>query len=54
MYERVLNSEKRFRAINQLADKKGKVAALTETRVDKVPNADWWAKYLLKALKHDK
>ena len=40
--------------INQLAAEKGKVAALTETGVDKVPNADWWTKYLLKALKHDK
>lgn len=39
--------------INRLAAKHGKVAALTETGVDKAPNADWWTKYLLKALKHD-
>lgn len=39
--------------INRLAAKHGKVAALTETGVDKVPNADWWTEYLLKALKHD-
>lgn len=40
--------------INQLAAERNKVAALTETGVDKVPNADWWTRYLLKALKHDK
>ncbi len=39
--------------INRLAAEHGKVAALTETGVDKVPNADWWTEYLLKALKHD-
>ena len=40
--------------INQLASERNKVAALTETGVDKIPNADWWTKYLLKALEHDK
>jgi mannan endo-1,4-beta-mannosidase len=40
--------------INRLAGQHDKVAALTETGVDKVPNADWWTEYLLKALKHDK
>lgn len=39
--------------INQLAAERGKIAALTETGVDKVPNADWWTEYLLKALQHD-
>lgn len=39
--------------INRLAAERGKVAALTETGVDKVPNSDWWTQYLLKALKHD-
>jgi mannan endo-1,4-beta-mannosidase len=39
--------------INRLADQHGKVAALTETGVDKVPIANWWTEYLLKALKHD-
>lgn len=39
--------------LNRLAAKHGKIAALTETGVDKVPNADWWTEYLLKALKHD-
>ncbi|MGI9474412.1 MAG: glycoside hydrolase family 26 protein [Rubripirellula sp.] len=39
--------------VNRLAESHGKVAALTETGVDKVPNADWWSEYLLKALDHD-
>lgn len=39
--------------INRLAAKHGKVAALTETGVDKVPNADWWTEYLLKAQNYD-
>ena len=39
--------------VNRMAADHGKLAALTETGIDKVPNSDWWTEYLLKALKHD-
>ncbi|MEM7387720.1 MAG: glycosyl hydrolase [Verrucomicrobiota bacterium] len=39
--------------VNQLAKKHGKIAALTETGIDKVPVADWWTERLLPALDYD-
>lgn len=39
--------------VNQLADKHGKVAALTETGIENVPIRDWWTEMLLQTLQHD-
>lgn len=39
--------------IAQLAEERGKLAALTETGVENVPFADWWTKFLLPALDYN-
>ena len=44
---------KRLRTVVELAEKKGKVAALTETGSDMVPEEDWWTNHLLKYIKKD-
>ncbi len=44
---------KRLRIIVNLANKKGKVAALTETGLDKIPQDDWWTNTLLYHIKND-
>ncbi len=36
-----------------MAEARGKVAALTEVGIDKVPIADWWTAYLLAAIKQN-
>lgn len=36
-----------------LADRKGKIAALTETGVESIPRADWWTTRLLNPIKGD-
>ncbi len=43
----------RLRMIVEIADEKGKVAALTETGLEGVPEADWWTKKFLYALTSD-
>lgn len=44
---------KRLRLIVEIADEKGKVAALTETGIEAIPEADWWTKKFLYALTSD-
>ena len=39
--------------VAQLAKSHGKISALTETGIDKVPIANWWTERLLPALNHD-
>lgn len=39
--------------VAKLADSHGKISALTETGIDKVPIANWWTERLLPALNHD-
>jgi len=45
------NLSKRLRMLVELAEEKGKVAALTETGVASIPNKKWWTKVLLKPIK---
>ncbi|MDA7609664.1 serine hydrolase [bacterium] len=39
--------------VAKLAESHGKISALTETGIDKVPIANWWTERLLPALNHD-
>lgn len=43
----------RLRMLVQLAEAKGKVAALTETGYETIPKADWWTGSLLKSILAD-
>lgn len=43
----------RLRTIVELADERGKVAALTETGLETIPRADWWTKRLLQPILDD-
>lgn len=44
---------KRLRMLVELADEKGKVAALTETGYEAIPMPTWWTDHLLKHIKND-
>ncbi|NJC28234.1 glycoside hydrolase family 26 protein [Neolewinella antarctica] len=44
---------KRLRTVVELANEKGKVAALTETGVSGIPEDKWWTEKLLKQIKTD-
>jgi mannan endo-1,4-beta-mannosidase len=44
---------KTLQVITSLAEARGKVAALTEVGVEKVPLATWWTKCLLAAIKNN-
>ena len=50
---KVNNAIKRLRMIVELAEARGKVAALTETGLEGVPEADWWTKKFLYTLTSD-
>ncbi|MBN1364982.1 MAG: hypothetical protein JW976_09285 [Syntrophaceae bacterium] len=50
---RVPHLGKALEMIAKQADLRGKVAALTETGVEKVPYTDWWTNYLLASLKYN-
>lgn len=43
----------RLRSVVQLAEERGKVAALTETGLEAIPQNDWWTKRLLQPLRSD-
>lgn len=45
---------KKLKIISDYAIKMGKLAALTETGLESIPNATWWTGVLLKALKAEK
>lgn len=44
---------KRLRMVVELAEEKGKIAALTETGFEAIPRADWWTEVLLKYIAGD-
>jgi mannan endo-1,4-beta-mannosidase len=44
-------SIRQWETLVQIAEEKHKIAAITETGVDKIPDADWWTKTLLERLK---
>lgn len=44
---------KRLRMVVELAEEKGKVAALTETGFEAIPDEEWWTETLLKHIKAD-
>lgn len=44
---------RRLRMVVELAEEKGKVAALTETGFESIPDNTWWTNKLLKHLKED-
>lgn len=41
----------KLRIVSELARKKGKLAAFTETGLESIPNPSWWTEVLLKTLK---
>ncbi len=43
----------RLRTVGRLAEERGKLAALTETGVETVPDSTWWTNVLLPAIKTD-
>lgn len=47
------NGIKRLKIISDLAIKKNKIAAFTETGLESIPNKNWWTEILLKALKSE-
>ena len=49
----VAQMERMLSMVAKLAAKHGKVSALTEIGIDKVPIDDWWTQRLLAALDHD-
>jgi mannan endo-1,4-beta-mannosidase len=51
--ENTENLTQRLRMLVQLAESKGKVAALTETGYEAIPKADWWTASLLKSIVAD-
>lgn len=48
------NAAKKLKIISDLGIKKNKLAALTETGLESIPNPTWWTETLLKALKSEK
>ena len=44
---------KRLRLLVELAEERGKVAAVTETGYEAIPDANWWTGHLLKHIKDD-
>ncbi len=58
-YQSVCSSEtrevlvRRLRDVVELAEARGKIAALTETGVETVPDPQWWTRTLLAAIKSD-
>ena len=44
---------RRLRMLVELAESKGKVAAMTETGFESIPRADWWTANLLNPIKND-
>jgi hypothetical protein len=42
-----------LKLIADLAESRGKISALTETGVDKVPFSNWWTDYLLASIKYN-
>lgn len=44
---------RRLRLVVELAEERGKVAALTETGFERIPEPNWWTEQLLPALKAD-
>lgn len=45
---------KRLKIISDIAIKKKKLAAFTETGLESIPNPEWWTEVLLKSLKKEK
>lgn len=45
---------KKLKIISDVAVKKNKLAAFTETGLESIPNPEWWTEVLLKSLKQDK
>jgi mannan endo-1,4-beta-mannosidase len=41
---------KKLQIVQQYADQSGKLAALTETGLESIPNTEWWTEVLLKAI----
>jgi hypothetical protein len=50
----IANIDTKLSIITQLAEKKNKIAALTETGYESVPNREWWTNVLWKAIKKHK
>lgn len=48
------NAARKLKIISDLGIKKNKLAALTETGLESIPNPTWWTETLLKALKSEK
>ncbi len=44
---------RRLKVVVEIAESKGKIAALTETGFEKIPEKNWWTQKLLPALKAD-
>ena len=51
--ETVPDMTRRLAAVVRLADARGKIAALTETGLEGVPDDDWWTNRLLRAIEAD-
>lgn len=51
--ERISNLTKRLKTVVEIAEEKGKIAALTETGYERIPQDDWWTEMLLKHIKND-
>lgn len=51
--EEVIKMGEALSLVARLAHERGKVSALTETGIERVPIANWWTGRLLAALKHD-
>ena len=51
--EDIPNLTKRLKMVVELAEEKDKVAALTETGLERIPQDDWWTQMLLKHIKSD-
>ena len=49
----VADMTRRLSTVARLADARGKIAALTETGLEGVPDADWWTNRLLRAIEAD-
>ena len=49
----VINVARRLRMVVEMADDHGKIAALTETGLESIPESDWWTQKLMKALTSD-
>ena len=49
----VADMTRRLGMVVRMADARGKIAALTETGLEGVPDADWWTNRLLRAIESD-